>query len=176
MADAGLTLRPASPDEGPALSGLALRSKAHWPYSDEFLAACRRELTYTRDNLLAPDRVFVVAGLGGGQTDTPEVNDLPPAGFFQLLKLSDLDIELVALFVDPPAIGCGVGRALWIEALQKAKELGGRRLIIFSDPYAEPFYLAMGATRDGDVASGSVPGRRLPRLIYDLTGHGLSKL
>ncbi|WP_245700178.1 hypothetical protein [Geodermatophilus siccatus] len=40
-----VTPRPAVPNEADALSRLALRSKGHWGYDEEFLAACRVELT-----------------------------------------------------------------------------------------------------------------------------------
>ena len=33
-------IRAAAPGEGPALTALALRSKAHWGYDEGFLAAC----------------------------------------------------------------------------------------------------------------------------------------
>ncbi|WP_067619878.1 hypothetical protein [Alicyclobacillus acidiphilus] len=39
-------------------------------------------------------------------------------------------------------------------------------LTIRPDPNAEPFYLAMGAQRVGEVPSGSIPGRMLPLLQY----------
>lgn len=38
-------IRPARPDEVAEMSRLALRSKAHWGYSKEFLVACKAELT-----------------------------------------------------------------------------------------------------------------------------------
>ena len=38
-----------------------------------------------------------------------------------------------------------------------------------ADPGAEGFYRRMGAVRVGTSASGSIPGRRLPRLRYEVT-------
>ncbi|MCG6496213.1 hypothetical protein MCM47_18115 [Kitasatospora sp. A2-31] len=46
--------------------------------------------------------------------------------------------------------------------------MGSRRLTIDADPNAEPFYLAMGATRIGTTASESVPGRELPLLGLEI--------
>lgn len=40
-----VVLRPAEPDEATAISALAQRSKAHWGYGQEFLVACRDDLT-----------------------------------------------------------------------------------------------------------------------------------
>jgi GNAT superfamily N-acetyltransferase len=72
------------------------------------------------------------------------------------------------LFVDPPAIGSGVGGALFAHLSALALDLGFHRLTIASDPNAEPFYLARGAVRIGAVPSGSVEGRVLPLLAVAL--------
>ena len=72
------------------------------------------------------------------------------------------------LFVDPPAIGQGVGGALFSYLTAVASDLGFHRLTIAADPNAEPFYLAKGAVRIGGVPSGSVPGRVLPLLALAL--------
>ena len=71
--------------------------------------------------------------------------------------------ELELLFVDPPAIGTGVGRALLLDALDRAREAGLGALTIESDPDAEPFYLAAGAARIGTRVSPAT-GRELPLL------------
>jgi predicted N-acetyltransferase YhbS len=66
-------------------------------------------------------------------------------------------------------MGRGIGRALFLHAVNKARELGARTLYIESDPNAEGFYLRMGANRVG-VVSGKVAGlfRELPLLAYEL--------
>jgi len=40
-----IIIRDAVPDEAVLLSDLAMRSKAYWGYSIEFMEACRQELT-----------------------------------------------------------------------------------------------------------------------------------
>ncbi len=72
--------------------------------------------------------------------------------------------ELADLFVDPAAIGSGVGRRLLECAIEQATRLAITRLMIEADPNAESFYLRAGAVRIGDVPSGSATGRRLPML------------
>jgi GNAT superfamily N-acetyltransferase len=62
------------------------------------------------------------------------------------------------LWVDPVAIGSGVGRRLFDHAVVTAAGLGLTSLLIESDPNAEGFYLAMGAERIGERDSAS--GRR----------------
>ena len=143
-------LRPARPGEAALLSGLALRSKAHWGYDAAFLAACREELSLTEDELGA--RRTSVAEVGGTVVGFGTLEGEPPTG------------EIGMLFVDPAAIGRGIGRALLARLVETARANGFVRLRIEADPYAEEFYLAQGAVRVGEIASGSVPGRALPLL------------
>jgi GNAT superfamily N-acetyltransferase len=72
--------------------------------------------------------------------------------------------ELELLFVDPPAIGKGVGAALLRDALSRHPVL-----VIESDPDAEPFYLRFGAERIGTRVS-SATGRELPLLRISAAG------
>ena len=76
--------------------------------------------------------------------------------------------ELDACFVEPSAIGSGVGRALWEKAEALARAGGAVEIGLDSDPFAEGFYKAMGAVRVGEAPSGSIPGRVLPRMIKTL--------
>ncbi len=89
------------------------------------------------------------------------------AGFY-LLRGSGPDGELQALFVDPPWIGQGLGGVLIAHALDLARSRGITRVSVDSDPGAEPFYLHHGARRVGEVASGSIPGRVLPQLVFEI--------
>ena len=43
-----------------------------------------------------------------------------------------------------------------------------RAMTVQSDPHAEGFYRAMGMERVGEVPSGSIPGRVLPKLRITL--------
>ncbi|UYM06216.1 GNAT family N-acetyltransferase [Solicola gregarius] len=147
-------VRPAVSAEAAILSALALRSKAHWGYSAEFLAACADELTFSPPQLASGTAsVAEVAGSVAG---------------FSLLKGGPPEGELAALFVDPPYIGEGVGRRLLEDALAAARRLGFRRVRLDSDPGAEPFYARFGARRVGESPSGSIPGRVLPRMEFTL--------
>ncbi|WP_425441239.1 hypothetical protein [Ruania alba] len=53
-------------------------------------------------------------------------------------------------------------------ALSSAADRGFRSLVLDADPGAEPFYAAHGAERIGSAASGSIPGRMLPHMRFDL--------
>ena len=154
MRETSVTIRPAEPEEAEALTALTLRSKAHWGYDAEFMDAVRAELTLTRATI-AEQEVFVLEEHG------------VIAGFYALI-LHEHEAELSMLFIDPPAIGRGFGRVLFEHAAREARALGATEMMIDSDPFAEAFYLALGAERIGEAPSGSIPGRMLPLLRYGL--------
>jgi GNAT superfamily N-acetyltransferase len=149
-------LRHATRDEAAELSALALRSKAHWGYDDEFLEASRAELTVTPDEIDALR--IVVSERDGGEL----------AGFYGLGQ-DPPEADLAFMFVEPALIGEGVGRQLWEHAVVTARSLGFARISIQSDPHAEGFYLSMGAARVGSAPSLSIPDRLLPLLHFPLT-------
>ncbi|MER7330463.1 MULTISPECIES: GNAT family N-acetyltransferase [unclassified Micromonospora] len=132
------------------LSALALRSKGHWGYDQAFLDACRAELTFQPEDVRA--RRVAVADSAGGILGFYSLDGEPPSG------------ELGNMWVEPDSIGSGVGRRLWHHAMQSARMAGFTSLRIEADPFAEGFYLAMGAERVGETPSGSIPGRALPLL------------
>ena len=72
--------------------------------------------------------------------------------------------ELAGLFVDPAAIGRGVGGVLLRHAVAIAAGLGMTALEIDSDPNAEPFYRHAGAVRTGESAEHRRPDPAPPRL------------
>ena len=146
-------VRAARADEAEPLSELALRSKAYWGYDEAFMAACRDELTVPAPQVEA--RRTMVAERDGRVLGFVTVEGDPPEG------------ELGMLFVEPDAIGRGIGRLLLEHAVTAARRLGFERLLIEADPNAEPFYLAMGATRIGLTPSGSIHGRSLPLLSIE---------
>jgi GNAT superfamily N-acetyltransferase len=76
------------------------------------------------------------------------------------------------LFVEPDAIGTGVGRLLIEHVCRRAAGEGMTSLSIDADPNAEAFYLAMGAVRVGESPSQSIPGRLLPQLRLSVSGRG----
>jgi len=139
-----------------ALTALALRSKAYWGYSAEFMAACRGELTIDAE-FLCLHEVFVLTQ--GSRS----------LGFYSLQKLSASRVDLGHLFVEPDHIGRCHGRRLWDHACARAGARGFGVLVIHSDPDAEPFYLSRGARRVGSTPSGSIPGRELPLMEFDLS-------
>jgi GNAT superfamily N-acetyltransferase len=155
------SIRPARPDEAEALTALARRSKAHWPYDEAMMAVFRRTIAISAGEIaehlcLVHETGGVVDGVG-------------------LLIRGGAEAELDHLWVDPPAIGTGVGRRLLRALLAAAREHGAGRVVLNADPYAEPFYRRMGAVRIGDHPVAEIPGRVLPRMAFDLaTGRSLA--
>ena len=143
-------LRPARQAEAALLTELARRSKGHWGYDAAFVAACHDELTIEAAQC---DGVHVIVAERAGRV----------GGYYQLAGEPPRG-ELADLFIDPPAIGLGIGGALLRHARDHARSLGYELLTIDADPHAEAFYVHGGAVRSGVTPSGSIPGRMLPRL------------
>ncbi|MEM8497583.1 MAG: GNAT family N-acetyltransferase [Pseudomonadota bacterium] len=159
-----LIIRRAKMTEADVISELAIRSKAHWGYSAEFMTACREELTVTPEHINDSQGDYFVCEVGG------EI-----IGYCATVPTSECERELEALFVDPQCMGSGYGRTLLDHAKETACKRGARVLLIQSDPNAAAFYAAIGATHIGDTESGSIPGRFLPEYKIELpAAHGES--
>jgi GNAT superfamily N-acetyltransferase len=148
------SIRPALPEEAGVISGVALRSKAHWGYSVGQMAVFGPELTLSPGEIEAR-RVHVFE------------EDGRIVGFFTLVARDEGVGELEHIFVDPSRLGRGIGAALFRRACVVAQEAGWRRLVIQSDPNAAGFYQRMGARLERHVPS-SIPGRNLPLFTFAL--------
>jgi GNAT superfamily N-acetyltransferase len=151
-----IAVRPARVGEGQALTALCVRSKAHWGYDAVFMRLSAAALMVEESDVAA-GRVLVA---------TDAVNR--PLGVATVLGAGD-SVDLDALFVDPPAIGSGAGRALFGAAVRLARSLGARRMTVLADPNAASFYRRMGARFLRNAPSDAIPGRVLPLYEYDLT-------
>ena len=145
----GPALRDAVPADAAALSELAVRSKGHWGYDAGFLERARPELTVTPEDV---ERLVLRVAMQDGT----------PLGF-SAVDVQSTPAELLALWVEPFAIGTGVGRALLRDALETAAAHGTGGLLLESDPNAEAFYLRHGARRLGERRSTTTK-RLLPLL------------
>ncbi len=151
-----MLIREAVPSESEELSRWALRSKAYWGYDDDFLAACRRDLTITEEKLASRPTFVVVDGEGTIR------------GFSQII-VSRPTAVLDYLYVDPSWMGRGLGSALFSRATACARRYGATRLQWDADPHAVDFYRRQGALVMGRAESTSVPGRFLPSMAISLT-------
>ena len=152
-------IRTAEPGEAASLTALCVRSKAHWGYDAEFMRLSAKALA-VHEAEIAAGTVLVAFDATG--------HVLGVANVVAEGTTADLD----ALFVDPPAIGSGAGRALFEAAADLARRRGAERLTILADPNAAPFYEHLGARYLRHAPSDAIPGRTLPFYEYDLGPQG----
>lgn len=151
---------PAKPGDAPTLTRIAFAAKAHWGYPAAWLAEWEPGLRVTPE-FLAANEVFVARPSAGGAGEI--------LGWAALVAAADGALWLDHLWVQPAAMGRGVGRVLFEHAVARARARGFASLRIESDPHAEPFYQRMGARRTG-LAISMVQGtpRALPLLEHSL--------
>ncbi len=149
-------IRQASPDEAAALTQIANEAKRHWGYPENWIQHWRADLTISSD-FISNNEVYVAEREG-------EV-----IGFYALV-VGNRRAELEHMWVAPPHIGTGVGKELFVHAMQKAAGENVSTIEISSDPNAEGFYEKMGARRISEDSS-EIEGqeRTLPRLTIDPT-------
>jgi len=152
-----ITIRQARLDEAEQLTQLAFRSKASWGYSEEFMAACRDELTVTAARLAAWG-VWVA-----------DVADLLAGMIALRLEPDAAKAEIEDFFVEPALQGRGVGTALTGAALAACRLKGVKLVSVDADPNAEAIYRRFGFQSIGRSPSGSIAGRTLPRMQLRLS-------
>ena len=144
-------IRRATPEEASTLTTIALEAKRYWGYPEHWIKHWESDLTISAD-FIREHHVYVAEVEG-------EIR-----GFYALCVTGD-SAELEHLWVTPASIGTGVGKELFLDAMDKAAALAVRDVEISSDPNAAGFYKRMGATQIGEVES-PIDGqaRKLPRL------------
>lgn len=150
----GMNIRQASSQEAAELTRIAHDAKRYWGYPEHWMQRWEADLTLTPE-FIADNHVYVA-----------EEGDRV-SGFYAL-SIKDKSAELEHLWVAPDAIGTGVGKELFLNAMQKAAELRVRSVEISSDPNAEGFYQKMGAYRVGETSSElDGDARTVPRLSIE---------
>jgi len=152
-------IRRAHPEEGDLLTAIAVRSKAYWGYDEEFMASAREVLEFRASEFLPDFHVYILEVEGR------------PAGFCSLSPVNEETIRLNDLFIEPGQIRKGYGKQLWDYSMKLARSLGFKKIVLASDPNAEPFYIRLGAVRVGEVASPyrSDPNRKRPVMEFVLS-------
>ena len=89
-----LTLRAAKPQDAALLSSLAIRAKAHWAYSADFMASVEAELTLSSAQLANPDWLCLVAICRGDIVGSALLDTKIPVRWI-----------LDAMFVEPEMMG-----------------------------------------------------------------------
>jgi GNAT superfamily N-acetyltransferase len=149
-----VNIRRAIPEEATTLTRIAHDAKRHWGYPENWIKHWQEDLT------ISPE--FVAANVVYVAEEESEV-----LGFYALIIQGD-KAELDHMWVAPEHSGAGVGKELFLHAMQRAAGRSVFEVEILSDPNAEGFYRKMGAYRVGENIS-DVAGepRTLPRLIVN---------
>jgi len=152
-----LHIREARTEETNTLTQIAQEAKRHWGYPEHWLERWKTELTITED-FIRQNAVYVA-----------EMDGII-VGFYALVRRGET-AELDHMWVAPSQIGGGIGKALFLHAMDLAAAQRLSQVDIFSDPHAEGFYQKMGASRVGESVS-ELEGqpRVLPHLKIDPSG------
>jgi GNAT superfamily N-acetyltransferase len=144
-------IRRAAPEEASTLTTIALEAKRYWGYPENWIKHWESDLTISAD--FVRDHHVYVAEVDG------EIR-----GFYAL-RVAGEKAELDHLWVTPACIGTGIGKELFLDAMEKAAAFAVRAVEISSDPNAAGFYKRMGAMQIGEIDS-PIDGqaRKLPRL------------
>src|SRR5215216_2325865 len=144
-------IRPASADDASVLTTIAQEAKRHWGYPEHWIKHWESDLTISSD-FIRDNHVYVAEEDGEIQ------------GFYALSVAGD-KAELEHMWVTPARIGTGLGKELFLDAMERAATLNVGTIEISSDPNAAGFYKRRGATQIGKTdASVEGKSRTLPRL------------
>lgn len=120
----------AIPEQAELLTGIAIASKAHWGYDEEFMERFAAVTTITPE-YVRQNEVWILEVAGES------------AGFYAVIRHGELG-ELDHLWLLPQYIGKGLGRLLFDHAIGRARDLGLRQLEWEAEPNAVGFYERMG--------------------------------
>ena len=148
-----MTVRPARPGHCQRLREITIASKGSWGYPDEQTRAWVERLDIS-DRLLE-------------RTDTAVAEaDGRVVAWAQVLPVVDGVGVLDHLWVEPEAMGAGVGTQLFNWAAARARELGAATMEWEGEPNALGFYERMGGRRVRTAMSEW--GRPLPVMALEL--------
>jgi GNAT superfamily N-acetyltransferase len=150
-----MNIRRALPEEAATLSQIAWSAKAHWGYPERWMEVWRPQLTF-RPAYFKENESWVAE------------MDGQPSAFYTLQEKAG-NAWLEDLWVTPALIGKGLGKALFLHAVETARGRGFKTLQLEADPHALGFYEKMGMHKIGERHS-QVEGqpRILPILEIDL--------
>lgn len=147
-------IRRATVDDTATLTNIAHDAKRYWGYPEHWIKHWQDELTISND-FVSENEVYLLAC-------EDEVR-----GFYALVVRND-KAELEHLWVAPQHIGAGVGKELFIHAMQRAAGRNVSEVQISADPNAEGFYKKMGAHRIGEIqANMDNKPRTIPRMAVN---------
>ncbi len=144
-----MKIKKSLPKDSKRLTELTIRSKSFWDYSPDQIEKCKDDLTVS-EKYIAEKEVYQL-------TDAEE----DVIGYYSYYKMDENSIKLENLFVEPKYIGCGYGKMLMNNFLERIRATNAQKVILDSDPNAENFYNKIGFELIGKLAT-SIEGRFLP--------------
>src|SRR5437899_9788027 len=124
-------IRDARPEERDALEALQWRASLVWEQDRQALLAHPDAIELPLP-MIIEGRVRVAVG------------EEAILGFSVVLPIHDGMCELDGLFVEPDAMRHGVGRALVIDVVARARRDGATHIEVIANPRAEEFYTRVG--------------------------------
>jgi N-acetylglutamate synthase-like GNAT family acetyltransferase len=148
-------IKKAEAKDAQTLTQIALDAKRHWGYPESWIQHWKSDLTITPE-FITHNHVYVAE-------DDGEVR-----GFYALCQNGD-KAELEHMWVRPDLIGTGIGKELFLDAMERAAKMNVSGVELSADPNAAGFYERMGATKIGEVQS-EIEGhaRTIPRMKIDV--------
>ena len=131
-----LQIRRALPEEASTLSQIAFSAKGYWGYPKRWMDIWKPQLTFS-SKYFEENESWVA-----------ETNGAPIA--FYALRGKDGSAWIEDLWVSPEFIGKGVGKRLFLHAMELARQRGYETLQLEADPNAVGFYEKMGMYRIGE--------------------------
>jgi len=138
-------IRRVYPAEAEILSRIAFSAKTHWGYPKHWMELWQPQLTFTPE-YFEENESWVV-----------EMSNTPIA--FYTLQDRNGNAWIENLWVLPEYIGQGIGKQLFIHAMELARQRGYKTLQLEADPNAAGFYKKMGMYQIGERV-GEVDGQK----------------
>jgi len=143
-----ISIRRVLPKEANTLTQIAIAAKAYWGYPERWMELWKPQLT------------FYPEYFEENESWVAEIDDTSIA-FYTLLE-RDGGAWIENLWVSPEFIGKGVGKSLFLHALEQSRQRGYKSMQLEADPNALGFYEKMGMNKIGERVS-EVEGQ--PRVL-----------
>jgi ribosomal protein S18 acetylase RimI-like enzyme len=141
-------IRRAHPADATALTVIAISAKRHWGYPERWIEIWRPQLTFSPQYFEKNESWAAV------------MNGAPVA--FYTVQEQQGNAWLENLWVLPEWMGRGIGKRLFLHAVDMARQRGYTLLQLEADPNAVGFYEKMGMRRVGERQS-EIEGQ--PRIL-----------
>lgn len=120
-----MTIRRSLPEEAGILTDIAHGAKQYWGYPEHWIKHWEADLTIS-ENFIRNNHVYVAE------------SDEQICGFYALC-VGGSKAELEHMWVAPAFIGSGVGKELFLDAMDRSTAMNVRQVEITSDPNAAGF-------------------------------------